>query len=69
VLVGAGAALAAARREAFGTLLLAVLACAVVGVLAAAGGRSAIDAPYGRILSGALATAVLAVVGVVLAVT
>jgi uncharacterized protein DUF202 len=69
VLVGSGAAVAAAHRQSLTALLLAALACVVVGVTTALGGIGRVDAPYGRILLGALATLAIAVVGVVLAVS
>ena len=69
VLVGSGAALSAAHRDATGVLLLALAACVLVGVASVLGGRSPVDVPYGRLVLGALATIAVAVVGVVLAVT
>lgn len=69
VLVGSGAALAAAHREATGVLLLALLTCVLLGVAGALGGRTALDAPFGRLVLGAVATVAVALVGVVLAVT
>jgi hypothetical protein len=69
VLVGSGAALAAAHREATGVLLVAVLSCAAVGVVLLVGGRTPVDRPYPRLVLGALATSALAVVGVLLAVS
>jgi uncharacterized protein DUF202 len=69
VLVGSGAALSAAHRDATGVLLLALAACVLVGVASVLGGRAPVDDPYGRLVLGALATIAVAVVGVVLAVT
>jgi Domain of unknown function (DUF202) len=69
VLVGSGAALSAAHRDATGVLLLALAACVLVGVASVLGGRAPVDVPYGRLVLGALATIAVAVVGVVLAVT
>jgi hypothetical protein len=69
VLVGSGAALAAAHREATGVLLLALLTCVLLGVASALGGRTALDAPFGRLVLGAVATVAVAGVGVVLAVS
>jgi hypothetical protein len=69
VLVGSGAALAAAHREATGVLLLALLTCVLLGVAAVLGGRASVDSPFARLVLGALATIAIAVVGVVLAVT
>jgi hypothetical protein len=66
VLVGSGAALAAARRGDSAVLLLAALACMVAGTVTAVGGRTPLDAPYGRLVLGALVTGVIAVVGIVL---
>jgi Domain of unknown function (DUF202) len=67
VLVGSGAALAAAHREASGVLLLALLTCVLLGVASALGGRTALDAPFRRLVLGAVATIAVALVGVVLA--
>jgi uncharacterized protein DUF202 len=69
VLVGAGAALAAARRGTPAVLLLAALACAVAGTATAVGGRTSLDAPYRRLVLGAVTTGVIALAGVVLAAT
>ena len=67
--VGSGAALSAAHRDATGVLLLALAACVLVGAASALGGRAPVDAPYGRLVLGALTTIAVAVVGVVLALT
>jgi Domain of unknown function (DUF202) len=67
VLVGAGAAFAAARREATGVLLLALLTCVLLGATSAVGGRTPPDAAFARLVLGALATIAIAVVGVALA--
>jgi Domain of unknown function (DUF202) len=66
VLVGAGAALAAAHREATGGLLLALLTCVLLGMTSILGGRTSLDT-FARLVLGALATIAIAVVGVVLA--
>jgi hypothetical protein len=67
MLVGSGAALGAAHRGSTWVLVLAVLACVAVGLVVIAGVRFPIDAPYGRLVFGAAAAALIAVVGVVLA--
>jgi peptidoglycan/LPS O-acetylase OafA/YrhL len=69
MLVGSAAALAAAHRRSGAVLLLAVVACLAVGAVVLAGGRSPLDAPYGRLVLGAAGTLVIAVVGVALALT
>jgi uncharacterized membrane protein YidH (DUF202 family) len=69
VVVGAGAALAAARRETPAVLLLAALACAVAGTATAVGTRTPLDVPYRRLVLGAVATGAIALAGVVLAAT
>jgi hypothetical protein len=69
VLVGPGAALAAAHREASDVLLLALLTCVLLGVASAVGGRTTLGAPFGRLALGAVATIAVALVGVVLAVS
>jgi hypothetical protein len=67
VLVGSGAALAAAHREATGVLLLALLTCALLGAASVLGGRTPLDAAFPRLVLGALTTIAIAVVGVALA--
>jgi hypothetical protein len=67
VLVASGAALAAAHRRATGVLLLALLTCVLLGAASALGGRTAPGATFGRLVLGAATTVVVAVVGVVLA--
>jgi hypothetical protein len=67
MLVGSGAALAAAHRQAPWVLVLAVVACAVAGGAALAGVRLPLGEPYGRLVLGVAVTLTLAVVGVVLA--
>jgi Domain of unknown function (DUF202) len=69
VLVGSGAALAAAHRDATGVLLLALLTCVLLGVATVLGGRASLDSPFARLVVGASATIAIAVVGVALAVT
>ena len=69
VVVGAGAALAATRRGTPAVVILAALACAVAGTATAAGTRTSLDAPYRRLVLGAVATGVIALAGVVLAAT
>jgi hypothetical protein len=67
MLVGSGAALAAAHRRSTPVLALAVVACLAVGVVMLTAARVPPDAPYRRLLHGASGTIVIAVVGVVLA--
>lgn len=66
VLVGSGAALAAAHRQSTGVLLLALVTCVALGVVTVLGGHTRIDASYGRLVLGAAGTIGLAVVGVAL---
>lgn len=69
VLVGSAAAVAAAHREATGVLLLAAAACLGAAAVLLLGARTAVDAPYARLVLGAAATIAIAVVGIALALT
>lgn len=69
MLVGSGAALAAAHRRAFVVLFCAALASVVVGGAAVGGDRLPAASPFARIVLGAAGTLAIAVVGVVLAVS
>jgi uncharacterized membrane protein YidH (DUF202 family) len=68
VLVGCGAALAAAHRQTPWVLLLAALACVVAGAAGVVGVRLPPVEPYARVVLGAGTTVVLAVAGIALAV-
>jgi Domain of unknown function (DUF202) len=68
MLVGSGAALAAAHRGSLPVLVLAAVASIAVGVIVVAGGRLPLDASYGRLVLGATGAVVIAVVGVALAI-
>jgi hypothetical protein len=67
VLVGSGAALAAAHRDAPGVLLLALLTCVLLGAAGSLGSHTSLDDAFARVVLGALATIAIAVVAVVLA--
>jgi uncharacterized membrane protein YidH (DUF202 family) len=67
MLVGSAAALGAAHRGSAWVLGLAAVAIVAVGVVAPAGTRLPLDAPFGRLVLGAAGTLMIAVVGVALA--
>jgi peptidoglycan/LPS O-acetylase OafA/YrhL len=66
-LVGSAAALGAAHRGSTWVLGLAVVAIVAVGVVALAGTRLPLDAPFERLVLGAAGTLAIAAVGVALA--
>ena len=68
MLVGSGAALAAAHSRSTVALLLAAVACAAIGAGGLAGSRLPPDAAYSRLVLGAAGTVAVAVAGVAVAI-
>lgn len=69
MLVGSGAALAAAHRQHPWVLLIAALACLLAGAATVADGRLPVEEPYGRLVLGAAVAITIAVAGLALALT
>ena len=69
MLVGSGAALAAAHSRSTVALLLAAVACVAIGAGAVVGSRLPLDATYGRLVLGAAGTVAVAVAGVAVAIS
>jgi argininosuccinate lyase len=69
MLVGSGAALAAAHSRSTLALLLAAVACVAIGAAALAGSRLPLDAAYSRLVLGAAGTVAVAVAGAAVAIT